>query len=215
MKSYPSINYYGDYWGLPIVAFDKLDGSNLRFEWGRKRGFYKFGTRNVMIDEKSEQFGKAIPIFLNKYADDLEKVFKQKEYRDALSFVCFAEFIGENSEYGQHNNDDTFDTVLFDVNVYKKGFVKPREFVKNFGHLDIPKIVYDGNLNKEFVEDVKQNRFNLKEGVICKGALPGKKTDQLYYCKIKTNEWLDNLRLRGGDKAVEEELKSHSSNIEL
>jgi hypothetical protein len=31
MKHYDSIEYYGDNWGLPIIAFDKLDGSNLRF----------------------------------------------------------------------------------------------------------------------------------------------------------------------------------------
>jgi hypothetical protein len=215
MKSYPSIEYFGDYWGLPVIAFDKLDGSNLRFEWGKKRGFYKFGTRNVMIDEKSEQFGKAIPIFLKKYSESLEKIFKQKEYRDTLSFVCFAEFLGKKSSYGQHEDGDEFDVTLFDVNQYKKGFIKPREFVKNFGHLDIPKIVYDGNLNKEFVRDVQDNKFDLKEGVICKGSIPGKKSDQLYYCKIKTNRWLDDLRIKYGEKAVEEELKKHSSIIEI
>ena len=31
MKLYPTINYYGDYWDLPVIGFDKLDGSNLMF----------------------------------------------------------------------------------------------------------------------------------------------------------------------------------------
>jgi hypothetical protein len=209
MKSYPSLNYFFDYWGIDVYAFDKLDGSNLRFEWSKKKGFYKFGTRNTMIDEKNEQFGKAIPIFLEKYGDELDKIFRSKDYRNDLSFVCFAEFLGENSEYGQHYPDDNFDVVLFDVNVYKRGFVKPKEFVQNFGHLDIPKLVYHGNLNKEFVKDVQENKFGLKEGVIAKGVVGTKKSEQVYYCKIKTNKWLENLKSRYGEKALNEELKKH------
>jgi hypothetical protein len=209
MFNFPHIDYYGKYWSLPVIAFDKLDGSNFRAEFSRKKGFYKFGTRNVMIDEKNEQFGKAIPIFLNKYADELGKIFNSKEYRNHLSFVCFAEFLGENSEYGRHQEEDNFDVVLFDVNVYKKGFVKPKDFVNDFGHLHIPKIVYQGNLNKEFVEDVKQNKFDLKEGVIAKGVVGTKKSEQVYYCKIKTNQWLENLKSKYGEKALQEELKKH------
>jgi hypothetical protein len=209
MKSYPSLNYFGDYWGIDVYAFDKLDGSNLRFEWSKKKGFYKFGTRNTMIDEKNEQFGKAIPIFLEKYGDELDKIFRSKDYRNDLSFVCFAEFLGEKSEYGQHYPDDNFDVVLFDVNVYKRGLVKPKEFVQNFGHLDIPKLVYHGNLNKEFVKDVQENKFGLKEGVIAKGVVGTKKSEHIYYCKIKTNQWLENLKSRYGEKALNEELKKH------
>jgi len=44
MKSYPSIP--GKHTnGIPLTVFDKLDGSNIRAEWSKKRGFYKFGTR--------------------------------------------------------------------------------------------------------------------------------------------------------------------------
>ena len=66
MKSYNTIPYYGDYWDLPVIGFNKLDGSNIRAEWNKKRGFYKFGSRNVMIDESSEQFGLAVKIFKEK-----------------------------------------------------------------------------------------------------------------------------------------------------
>ena len=208
MKHYPSLRYFGDYWGCEGIAFDKLDGSNLRFEWSKKRGFYKFGTRNVMIDEKSETFGKAIPLFLNKYGDELDKIFKTKEYREAQSMVCFAEFLGKNSAYGQHTESDEFDIVLFDISVYKKGFIKPRDFVKTFGYLGIPKVIYDGSLNMEFINNVKQNKFDLKEGVIFKSSIKKKKGgDELYYCKIKTNKWLDELKSKFGEKALEDELK--------
>jgi hypothetical protein len=67
MKHYPEIRYYGDYWGLPIMAFNKLDGSNLRFEYSQKRGFYKFGTRKQIIDSNSIPFGFAVNLFLQKF----------------------------------------------------------------------------------------------------------------------------------------------------
>jgi len=208
MKSYNSIEYYGEYWGLPILAFDKLDGSNLRFEWSKKRGFYKSGSRNVMIDENSEQFGQGVKIFKEKYEEPLSRVFTTKKYRDILSFVCYAEFVGKKSAFGQHEfGADEFDVVLFDIDRYKKGYVPPRDFVDDFGSFGIPKVVYVGNLNKELVESVKRNDFNLSEGVICKGKIATKKgQEQLYYCKIKTDEWFTRLRALGNEKMIAEEM---------
>jgi hypothetical protein len=201
-----SIEYYGDNWGLPIIAFDKLDGSNLRFEYSQKRGFYKFGTRNMMIDERSEPFGFAINIFRDKYEKELTKIFKGKEYRNTLAFVCFAELIGAKSSFGQHDFiNDTFDTVLFDIDQYKKGFVPPKQFIKDFGGTGIPKVVYTGNLNKEFVQKVKANEFGLSEGVICKGVTQTKKgSDNLFYCKIKTDNWFEELRSKYPERYKEE-----------
>lgn len=211
MKQYNSIDYYGEHWGLPIIAFDKLDGSNLRFEWNKKRGFYKFGSRNVMIDENSEQFGVGIKIFKEKYEENLNRVFTSKKYKDILSFVCFGEFVGKKSAFGQHDfNNDEFDVVLFDIDRYKKGLIHPKDFVDDFGEFGIPKIIYQGNLNKEFVNRVENNEFNLSEGVICKGKISTKKgQEQLYYCKIKTNDWLARLRKFGDSKLIEEELKQY------
>ena len=77
MKSYPKIQYFNQgLFGENIYAFDKLDGSNIRAEWNPKRGWYKFGTRNNMIDERDLQFGEAVTLFLNKYGDSLSKVFR-------------------------------------------------------------------------------------------------------------------------------------------
>jgi len=208
MKHYDSIDYYGDHFGIPTIAFDKLDGSNIRAEFTRKRGFYKFGSRNVLIDGSHEQFGFAIDLFLNKYNEGLSRIFTSKDYRDIQSFVCFAELIGKKSAFGQHEfGNDEFDIVLFDVDQYKKGFVQPREFVKRFQLLGIPKIVHDGNLNMEFVNEVKQNVYGLQEGVICKSVISTKKgSDRLHYSKIKTNDWF--ARLRGKDPELYElELK--------
>lgn len=195
MKQYDTIEYYGDNWGLPIIAFDKLDGSNLRFEYSKKRGFYKFGSRNVLIDE-THDLGPGIKLFKDKYEEGLDKIFRSKDYRDIQSFVCFAEFIGSRSCFGQHDfANDKFDIILFDVDQYKHGFVPPRRFVKDFGHLGIPNVIYEGNLNRELVKDIKENKYELQEGIICKGIVKTRKgVDQLYYCKIKTNDWFNRLR---------------------
>lgn len=207
MKQYDSIDYYGDYWGLPVVAFDKLDGSNLRFEFSQKRGFYKFGTRKMMIDQNSD-FGFAIDLFLNKYNESLSRIFKSKDYRNILNFVCYAELVGTKSAFGQHDfGNDHFDIVLFDIDQYKKGMIPPKQFVMDFGECGIPRVVYEGNLNLELVNDVKQNKFNLTEGVICKGQTETKKgRPMLYYCKIKTNDWFERLRSRDRNQ-YEQELR--------
>ena len=50
MKHYPKIEYYNKgLYGRDIIGFDKLDGSNIRCEWSRKRGWYKFGTKSMKI----------------------------------------------------------------------------------------------------------------------------------------------------------------------
>lgn len=195
MKAYDTIEYYGDNWGLPIIAFDKLDGSNLRFEYSKKRGFYKFGSRNVLIDE-THDLGKGIQVFLDKYNEPLNKLFRTKDYRDEQSIVCYGEFIGKNSHFGQHDlANDVFDVVLFDVELHRQGLIPPRQFVKDFEKYGTPTVVYEGNLNRELVKDIKDNKYNLTEGVICKGVIKGRKDqNNLYYCKIKTNDWFDRLR---------------------
>lgn len=211
MKQYETIPYYGDYLGSDIIAFDKIDGSNLRFEWSRKRGFYKFGTRKMMIDQTHDTFGFAVDLFMNKYSEGIDEVLRGKEYRDCLSAVCFAELCGKKSAFGQHEfGDDAFDITIFDVDLYKKGLIPPKQFIKDFNHLGIPRIIYEGNLNQEFISKVKSNEFDLSEGVICKGKKPiGKKgNERLFYCKIKTDDWFE--RLRSKDPYLYElELKDH------
>ena len=203
MKSYPKIPYFNQgIFGQTVWAFDKLDGSNIRCEWNRKRGWYKFGTRNTMISESDEQFGEAITIFLAKYGQDLEKVFR-KEYSNVESFVVFSEFFGENSFAGLHF-DEPKNAVIFDVNAYKKGFITPRDFIRNFGHLDIPKLVYKGEYNNELIQSIRENHFGLKEGVICKGV----DHDEVWMTKIKTIEWLERVKNKMGEKALLEELNN-------
>jgi hypothetical protein len=210
MKQYPSLDYWtpkmlGEY----VYAFDKLDGSNLRFEWSSKRGWYKFGTRNVMIDENNEQFGKAIPLFLNKYGDELDKIFRtDKKYRNSRTFTVFGEYLGENSFAGQHDFNDEMDLVMFDVVQFQKGFVKPKDFINDFSHLHIPDVIYSGEFDLDLVEDVKSGKYDLKEGVMVKGVRKTKGNDIVWIGKIKTNQWLDSLKDKYGEVALIEDMKS-------
>lgn len=207
MKSYPKIEYFNKgIFNSDCIGFDKLDGSNFRAEWSRKRGFYKFGTRSTMIDIKDENFGRAIPIFLEKYNDSLSKIFIDK-YKKVENFVVFAEYFGENSFAGQHDPEDDMDIVLFDVNQYKRGFISPYEFIDNFGHLSIPNIIYEGKYTDHLINDVKNNIYNLKEGLVVKGISKTKKDNEfIWQVKIKTNLWLEKFRNKFGNKMLLEEL---------
>lgn len=209
MKSYPKIEHYNQGpFGQDCYAFYKYDGSNFRAEWSRKRGWYKYGTRNVMVDKNTPMFGEAIDIFLNKYGEGLDSVFR-KEYKRVDSFVVFGEFIGENSFAGKHLDEDEKDIILFDVNQFKRGFLPPDEFINNFGHLDIPKIVYQGEYNHELIEKVKTNQLNLEEGVICKGVIKTKKEGEIVWMnKIKCNDWINKVKMLYGEKSLMEEFNN-------
>ena len=214
MKSYPKIDYYNKgIIGSPVICFDKLDGSNIRFEWSRKRGWYKFGTKNVMITADDENFGKAIPLFLDKYGDSLPQAFSNR-YNKVENFVVFCEYLGPNSFAGWHDPNDTMDIVLFDVNQYKRGFIQPFEFLDNFGHLHIPKVIYNGKYTEDLIADVKSNKYGLKEGVVGKGLTKTKKEgEQIWMVKVKINEWLKKVKEKMGIKALMEELNNDKSLI--
>lgn len=191
MKSYPSITKEIRH-DVYIYAFDKLDGSNIRAEWNAKKGFYKFGTRTQLTDEKTMPFGRAIPIIKEKFEQDLTLVFEERKWRDAL---CFFEYWGEDSFAGTHNFEKPMTVTLIDVNPYKEGILPPAEFIRYFGHLDIAKVLYEGRVSVELFDKVKQSTLPgmTGEGVVCKGA-NDKKTQMPIMFKIKSQAWLDRLK---------------------
>ena len=208
MKHYPHIEYWNQCkFGETVWGFEKLDGSNIRAEWSKKRGFYKFGTKQQMIDEKHPQFGKAVTLFLNKYDEGLSRVFTdKKEYREIRNFVVFSEYFGEKSFAGYHETDDIMDIVLFDVNMFQKGWVKPKDFIDNFNHLGIPRLMYHGNFNRSLISDVKEGKFDVKEGIMAKGLRRTKGDELVWMTKIKTQDWFDKLRRKLGDKYLLKEV---------
>ena len=68
MERYNKIDYYNKIqFGKYCLAFDKIDGSNVRFQWNRKRGFYKFGT--IVIKTSNGRFVDKCFKVVNKYFD--------------------------------------------------------------------------------------------------------------------------------------------------
>lgn len=191
MKEYPSIPHSSKAPREYGYAFYKYDGSNLRVEWHKKRGWNKFGTRHQLFDETHDVFAPAIDIFMNKYADNIEKILRDN-FKNIESAICFCEFLGKNSFAGQHDPNDRKDMILFDVNVHKKGILDPKEFLNLFGDLHTAQLVYEGELNDSFIQSVRENALDIKldEGVIFKSGSGHK----LSMCKIKTNEYLTKLK---------------------
>jgi len=199
MKTYPTIP--AEIQNTRIIAFQKLDGSNIRVEWSRKKGFYKFGTRRRLLDEAELPVGEAIGIVRTKYEKDLSDIFTKLRVQNA---ICFLEFWGEHSAFGQHT-DEPHDVTLFDVNLYKQGIMFPKEYLKTFGHLDIAEVLYEGNCNSGFVDSVRDGSLPGlgSEGVVCKA--PGHHKQPVMF-KIKMSAWFDRLKeyCKGNEKLFNE-----------
>jgi hypothetical protein len=172
--------------GKSCIAFEKYDGSNLRWEWTPKQGWNKFGTRKHLFDASDLQFGEAIPIFMEKLADDI--VYRTKQIvRNPERITAFTEFLGENSFAGSHVASDPKELKLFDVFLFKKGFVQPKQFVETYGSAEYAaRVVYEGNLNRQFIMDVRDSKYPGFEGVIAKG--------NDFMVKIKTKAFFAKLQ---------------------
>jgi hypothetical protein len=177
----------------PCFAFYKYDGQNLRWEWSKKKGWWKYGTRTTLFDESSPEFAPAIPLFMDRLAGPIESVLYRKYRHVQLNTVTvFTEWYGDKSIAGIHQPDDPKKLRLFDV-VINDEWVPPRLFVKHFGHLDdTAEVVYRGPLTQEFITSVQEGTFDtpLFEGVVCKGEDQG----EIYRCKIKTNAYREELK---------------------
>lgn len=203
----------------PCIAFYKYDGSNLRFEWTRKRGWWKYGTRMRLFDENDPEYGEAVGIFNETYADDIEDVLRtNKNYRGVEKVTVFCEFYGPSSFAGWHVWEEAHELMLFDVEIHKKGFVLPRAFVDDFGHLKSADVIYEGNCTRQFVEDVKNGQYPVAEGVVCKGVITGKKKSEqhgLWMAKVKTRRWIEELKRRAAKdlafrRALQENLQEQA-----
>lgn len=106
MKEYPSIERKAKY-GIPVYMFEKIDGSNIRVEWSKKNGFYKYGSRHVLLNDQTPFLKEAIPLI--GAMDGLAAIFIKQRYESA---VAFFEFYGDCSFAGRHIADVNFFDIL-------------------------------------------------------------------------------------------------------
>ena len=220
MKTYTSIpKWKPEYFGKHVFGFYKIDGSNFRAEWDRKlskksrftKGFAKFGTRREAI-HKNNPFFEGIKIFDDKFSEELDEKFRtHKRFRGIDRITVYGEFFGNNSFAGIHDWKVMHDIYLYDVFLYKKGYLPPAEFLKIFPYeeLDICKCFYKGEFTPEVLKHVEdgtlcqwqygpQSTQELEEGMVFKGVEEGK----VFMFKVKTKEWLQKVKEKYGEAAM-------------
>jgi hypothetical protein len=194
------------------VAFEKLDGTNIHWDWStEEERFVSFGTRRDRFpysDAGFSQFHQAHPgldglkdafFYMSRGVSDGldmdEWLFWTKPY-PANDIILFSEFHGDKSFAGAHDPKDlTKRCTLIDVQA-DGVMVPPDQFIKKFQGLYQPKVVYQGKFTGQLFKDVRAGKYDVKEGVVVKGVVNG----QVYMAKIKTQAYLDKLKDKFGDK---------------
>lgn len=195
MKDYPSIEPAVPA-GETIYAFDKKDGSNVRAEWDPKKGFTKFGKRHGLLDDSNPILRRAEAL-MRAQEDTLARIARKERWEQA---VFFFEFFGPSSFAGNHDENEQQECLLFDVDVYKKGLVEPRDFLKLFeGQVSTPGMLYHGKPNKPFVESVQDGSLPgmTFEGIVGKGPRD-RRTGRNLMFKVKNRAWIEKLKGKCG-----------------
>ena len=198
MKHYPSIPKRLNY-ETTVHVFDKLDGSNIRAEWNPKRGFYKFGSRKHLIDEKTF-LGKSIAL-IKAHDPAFQDVFAGKNIQQV---TCYFEFFGPKSFAGDHDPEDDHKVVLLDVEVYKQGFMAPADYLKAFqGLVPVPDVLYHGQLTESIVGQIENGTLPgmTFEGVVCKAPSFARWGLPIMF-KIKNQAWIDKVIEKHGSNAA-------------
>jgi hypothetical protein len=207
------------------VAFEKLDGTNLHWCWERAFGWHAFGTRRDEFNLTADgiaSFSAAHPgleeaaaVFLATLADPLEAVLRDHpNYAKFSTIKAFTEFLGPNSFAGMHLPNDPKQTLLFDVWAEGYGFVGPQQFVADFGRLPTPRVIYSGKLTGTFLEAVREGKYGVAEGAVCKGESdrPSQRNkdvptgtvesggEGVWMVKVKTYAYLERLKKTFGAK---------------
>jgi hypothetical protein len=182
------------------IAFEKYDGTNLHWVRDVELGWYAFGTRRDRFDLDEmgiAEFNAAHPgleeatiIFRKDFADTIETVFRKNPQYNCPEITVFTEFLGANSFAGMHKKDDPKKLILFDVQT-DKGMISPEQFIRDFSEVNIARVIYRGKLTGKFIDDVREGKYDVAEGVICKGS---NSANELWMVKIKTYAYMKRLQ---------------------
>ena len=196
MKSYPSIKQFrvDRHLGYRGHTFAKHDGSNLRFEWDRKKGWFRFGSRRRLLDRDHKEFGKSMAMFEEGFADTFEKYAVDSGHS---SIVVYCEFWGPQSFAGEHEPEDPHRLTPIDVAIYKKGLLDTESFIESFGDFELG---YLGEMtwDQPFVDAVRSLSLTGMsfEGVVGKSGSGHKRTA----IKLKSQSWVNKVLQRYGEE---------------
>jgi hypothetical protein len=181
------------------IAFEKYDGTNLHWVWESELGWYAFGTRRDRfdLDERGiADFNAAHPgletaaeLFIRDFAQPLAAIWRSNPDYHSPEITVFTEFFGDRSFAGMHQQDDPKRLVLFDV-ATQLGIVEPERFVRDFSAVNIARVVYSGKLTGKFIEDIRTGKYDVEEGVVCKG----KNANGIWMVKVKTTAYMNRLK---------------------
>lgn len=183
------------------VVFEKYDGTNIHWVTVPGYGWTDYGTRRDRFPLNSkgiEQFENSHKELagIDKLWDPDGKLEKHlaEAYGSANEIVVFTEYFGANSFAGAHNSQDKMELVIFDVQI--DGVVlAPQEFIEKLAGFNIARVLYKGKYSGRIFDDVREGKYNVKEGVVVKGLVD----NEVYMVKIKTNSYLERLKRSFGD----------------
>lgn len=204
MLAYPSITSAAgqNFREFDAYVFAKADGRNTRWEYSKKKGWHKCGTRDRRFDETDLEFGPAVALFRRTMLDPLAEVI---EWRRWDRVVAFAEYWGPQSLGGVLLPGDEMQLSLFDVSFDGETLLNPREFVKIFVDSGVPTVPYLGRYHwtRGLIERVYQGEIEGAsfEGVVGKGV-------KGEMAKAKTKAWLDAVRTRYAPAVAEQIINS-------
>ena len=196
--------------GEDVWAFNKLDGQNFCARYNpRTKDFPMFGSRKVLVDETSEQFGDTVRYFKeHKYDEILNSIVRNNNGKKGIfkgieEITFFFEWYGENSFAGRHQEGDEMHLALIDVHLKKKGYIEPGNFYELFckdERIETPDLIFHGKLTQSFITSIWANDVNgfspqypsVKEGVVCTISHL-QKGQRLPKVKFKTKWWIDKL----------------------
>lgn len=201
MLEYPSISSEIIFGG-PYLIWDKLDGWNIRTEWSKKRGFYKFGARHTHL---SEPYRDEVIQLIEFQREPLQEVFRKRRWDRS---TLFFEFYGAHSLAGIHLPNDPKMVALIDAADPFDQIMDPRDFEGFFnGRVQTAALLGRGNFNREMANQVRNGTFPgmTFEGVVVKG--PAQQKDRLpVMFKCKNQDWYEKVRSTFGDRAETEDL---------
>jgi hypothetical protein len=184
----------------PCVVFEKIDGTNLHWDWDRDFGWHAYGTRRDsynLLPEGVADFVADHPnlvgaaeLFQAGLAASAEAILRPLQAQQA---VLFTEFVGPGSFAGSHRAEDPKRLVLFDVSL-DGVMLGPHRFLELFEGLDIPRVLYRGKFKGQLLEEIYQGEYNVPEGVVVKGGAG----ETLWMAKVKTRAYQERLRSKFG-----------------